>query len=250
MSQLLVNVFTITLPAFGSVIQPHGLKVAGVGVTPTQVLCDRPSPIAAAAINATSVNFLNNSGVPQTAMFRVEYDHSIHADGATPVYWRGFTSPAGVSTAIYGSFSANIDQDILSTPSAVVFDTVEASNGVTLVAGSRLTVPTNGVYAISISPQLFHDGGGTETIEFWLAIDGVNVPRSGSSLEMGNNNNRTLPFIEIVTPMNGGQYAQWLFRSTPGNDLTLEHYDAVVGPPAIPAIPAAIASVKRLGDLP
>jgi hypothetical protein len=152
-------------------------------------------------------------------------------------------------TAVYGSFSSAVDQPFApGAPFVVTFNTTEAANGVSVVANTQLTVSTTGVYAFSLSPQLVHTGGGTETIIFWARLNGSNIPRSGSSLEMGNNNNRTLPFIELISPMTAGQYVEWVFYSALGTNLTLEAYPEVVGPPAIPAIPSVIANVKLIGS--
>jgi hypothetical protein len=112
---------------------------------------------------------------------------------------------------------------------------------------TRLTVTSAGVYSFGISPQILHTGGGTETITFWARVNGVNVPNSASSFEMGNNNNRVLPYIELVMPMTAGQYLEWVFTASSGTSVTLEAFPAVAGPPAIPAIPSAIATVKYLG---
>jgi hypothetical protein len=136
----------------------------------------------------------------------------------------------------------------------VKFNTTEAANGVSVandpVSGrpTRLTVAQAGVYAFTLSPQILHTGGGGEIITFWLRKGGVNVPNTGSSLEMGNNNNRTLPYIEIILSMGAGQYVEWAFTATTGTNVSLEHFGAVVGPPAVPAIPSVIAGVKRLGS--
>jgi hypothetical protein len=158
-------------------------------------------------------------------------------------------------TAVYGSFSDSTDQAVPSGGTIVVqYDTVEASNGVTVVNDpislrpTRLTIGTTGVYSFTLSPQLQHTGGGTVTIIFWARIDGSDVPRSSSSLEMGNNNNRTIPFIELITPMTAGQYFEWVFTSS-GTNTSLEHFPAVVGPPFdVPAIPSVIAGVKLIGS--
>ena len=79
----------------------------------------------------------------------------------------------------------------------------------------------------------------------------MHVADTASSFEMGNNNNRTLPFMEVVTRLNAGQYAEWVFMSrNAATGLNLKHYPAEIGPPAIPAIPSVIANVKRIGALP
>lgn len=168
----------------------------------------------------------------------------------------GATGPTGpVMTAVYGEFSDTTDQPVVSGGTLVVqYNTTEAANGVSVVNDplslrpTRLTITQTGVYSFTLSPQLQHTGGGTVTIIFWARIDGTNVPRSSSSLEMGNNNNRTIPFIELITPMTAGQYFEWVFTSS-GTNTSLEHFPAVVGPPFdIPAIPSVIAGVKLIGS--
>ena len=160
-------------------------------------------------------------------------------------------------TAVYGSFSDTTDQ-IFSPGVALVvqFDTVEAANGVSVVNDpitlrpTRLTVSQNGVYSFTVSPQMLHTGGGTETITFWARLGGTNIPRSASSFQMGNNNNRTIPFIELITPMTAGQYVEWVFYASTGTNVSLEAFPPVVAPPAggIPAIPSVIAGVKLIGS--
>lgn len=164
------------------------------------------------------------------------------------------TDPTTVVTAadaIFGVFSDTTDQPIGTVPSVVTFNTVEGSNGVSLVGGSQITVAQSGLYSFTLSPQLFHGGGGNETIRFWARINGSDVPRSASSFEMGNNNNRVLPFIELILSMTAGQHLEWVFVTSDGTDLTLEYYPEVLSPPAafaVPAIPSIIANVRRIGS--
>jgi hypothetical protein len=71
------------------------------------------------------------------------------------------------------------------------------------------------------------------------------VPDSASSIEMGNNNNRTLPYVPLLLAMTAGQHLEWVILSTGANTI-VEQFPAVPGPPAIPAIPSVIAGVYRL----
>ena len=156
-------------------------------------------------------------------------------------------------TLISGSFSDSTTQNLPVKPTtlAVKYNTVEIAGGVTVANNglgqpTRITVPTDGIYSFDISPQLLNTGGGGSTITFWVAIDGTPVPRSASSLEMGNNNNRTLPFISLDLPMNAGQYLEWFFTAT-GSNTSLQFFpvDGV-----IPAIPSVIVNVNRIGSIP
>lgn len=89
MAQLLVNVVSVTLAPGGGVVIPHGLISEGVGVVPTQVIADRTTPIACSNATTTNVSFINPGAASATANFRCEYDHSIHATGATPIRYQG-----------------------------------------------------------------------------------------------------------------------------------------------------------------
>ena len=156
-------------------------------------------------------------------------------------------------SAIYGSFSDTTDQALTAnTPHVLEYNTTDASAGVAIevdpltTKATRLKVAYDGVYEFSVSLQFANSGGGTATILFWLRVDGTNLANSTSSIEMGNNNNRSLPFVPITLTLTAGQYVEWVVMSS-GSNTSVEHFPAVVGPPAVPAIPSIIASVKRLG---
>jgi hypothetical protein len=158
----------------------------------------------------------------------------------------------GALTAVYGAFSDNLDQPLTANvPYTARFSTTEGSNGVSVVNDTfgnptRLTVAAAGIYEFTFSPQFLHTGGGTVTITFWAVTNTGVVPRSASSLEMGNNNNRTLPYISLILPMAAGDWLNWIVL-TNGTNTSLEQFPAVVGPPAVPDIPSVIAGVKLLG---
>jgi hypothetical protein len=255
--QLLVNVLSVgPVAPLGAVTVPHGLTVAGAGVVPTQVLCDRASSLAVTNVDATNIYIANLSAtIPASANFRAEFDHSIHATGATPIYWRGYLPPfAAAGQAIYGQFSDTSDQPLTSGVNYIAhYNTIESSNGITLTNDpltgrpTRITVPQDGVYEFCCSPQFLHTGGGTVTITFWARLDGANLPRSASSIEMGNNNNRALPYVSLILPMTAGQFLEWDFYVV-GTNTSLETFPAVVGPPAVPQIPSLIVSAKLIGS--
>jgi hypothetical protein len=103
MAPLLVNVLSVGPLAPGaSITLPHGLNYGGSGVIPTQVICDRASPIAVTASTTSTVTFTNGGAAAASANFRAEYDHSIHAVGATPLNWQGATSGGGAPTGPAG----------------------------------------------------------------------------------------------------------------------------------------------------
>ena len=102
-TQLLVNVFSVGPLAGGaSVTLPHGLKSGGVGIVPTQVLPNYAVNIVVSSVNATTATFTNADAGTLSAVFRCEYDHSIHAVGADPLYWQGAQTGGGTGVVLAG----------------------------------------------------------------------------------------------------------------------------------------------------
>lgn len=160
-------------------------------------------------------------------------------------------NPAYALAALYGAFSSTADQPLAqNVPWVIRYTTTDGANGATLQTGingpTELKVLLPGIYEVTASLQMLNTGGGGATITFWLRLNGANVPNSASSIEMGNNNNRTLPFVPIILPLAANDYVEWVILSTGGN-TSVEAFPAVAGPPAVPAIPSVIASIKRIG---
>lgn len=249
-TQLLVNVLAVGPLAPGaSVTLPHGLASNDQSLPPTLVFPDRATGISVTGVTATTVTFTNGGAVLAAANFRCErgWQPEVDAYAVTPMRWNGATM--GI-TAAYAQFSDTTDQVLVAaTPKVVKFNTTDAAVGVSVVdpgtGPTQLTVAASGTYRFDISLQMLNTGGGGATITFWARINGTNVPNSASSIEMGNNNNRTLPYVALITPMNAGEYLEWVVLST-GANTSIEHFAAVVGPPAVPAIPSVIAGVLRL----
>ena len=247
-TQLLVNVLAVgPLAPAASVTLAHGLASNDQSLPPTLVFPDRSTSIVVTATTATTVTFTNLGGVVESANFRCErgWQPEVDAYAVTPMKWQG-GSVGGGGVVGYGQFSDSTDQPLVANvPKVVTFNTVDVSAGVSLVAATQLTVAAAGLYRFDVSLQMLNSGGGGSTITFWPRINGVNVPNSASSIEMGNNNNRTLPYVMLFLQLNAGQYVEWVVDAT-GANTSIEHFNAVVGPPAIPAIPSVIATVTRI----
>ena len=252
-NQLLVNVVSVTNLAGGaSVVIPHGLRLTQQPIVPTQVICDRASPLVVSAVTNTDITVTNPTGSPLTAVFRCEFDHSIHAEGATPIKWTGLTVAPGTPAAVWAQFSDSTSQNLSGAPLDLKFDTKDggvagitaAVDPVTLRA-SRLTVAAPGVYAFTISPQLEHfGGGGAELVRFYAVANTGTVTNSASYTELSNNNRATLPYLELILPMAAGDWLQWWMASAPGTNIRVQ---AIAAAPPVPAAPSVIAGVKLIG---
>lgn len=253
-AQLLVKVVTVTnLAGGGTTTLTHGLRDTRGPVAPTQVICDRASPLIVSAATTMTITVTNPTGSPLTANFRCEYDHSIHAVGATQVKWSGLPVTPATPVAIWGNFYSNVDQPIadnLTGTTTFVFEGGSGS-GVSVVdpgtGQTRITVASAGVYAFTLSPQLFKSAGaGQATVSFWLRKGGTNVPETASFVAV-TNNEHMLPFVEVILPMNAGEYVEWVGHASTIN-VTVEHEPESFAPAIVrPAGPSIITTVKYLG---
>lgn len=160
------------------------------------------------------------------------------------------TTPA---SAVFGSYSLNAASTTIPVaplaPLAVPFDTVEGESGVSLAAGTKLTVSKTGVYSVSFSPEILHKGGTASDISMWLRLNGTApVPRSNSNILLANNNDTMYTFITIVLRLTAGDFVEWMMQSSNAGPTTLVTIaGAGVGADARPAAPAAIASIRFNG---
>lgn len=152
-TQLLVNVVAVTLAPGASAVVAHELKSNNLGVVPTQVICDRASPIQANGLSTSTVTFTNLNVVSSaTANFRCEFDPSIHAVGATPISWQGFVASGGPGGVAFSDLGLSPWNGTISGLSA---GQLARFNGTNLVPAANNVGPTAGIY------QLASDGSAT-----------------------------------------------------------------------------------------
>jgi hypothetical protein len=212
-TQLLVRVVVISLPAGGSTTISHGLKYNGSGVTPTQILCDRASSIGATAYNDFTATFTNLDGTAgASAVFRLEFDHSIHAVGAQTVAWQGFLASGGggITAAELGTlpFTGTVDGAVVDG------DPVTIKNGVMYRAdaGNAARMPAVGVWQAAYSR--YRNGGSmvvpgpiVANAQQYVAVGGgvTNVPVTGSGNtsqvigQSGGGNTLTVALSQAIT---------------------------------------------------
>lgn len=89
----------------------------------------------------------------------------------------------------YGSFSDSTTQTMAANvPQVVTYDTDEIKSGIihsTTVSPGRIIIPSAGIYFISYSAIADCNAVG-KYIEFWLKVNGSNVPRSNTRSQLPN----------------------------------------------------------------
>lgn len=130
------------------------------------------------------------------------------------------------------------------------FNTVDVADGVTLVSGSRLTVPIAGVYNFQWSGQFENVENTIESVTVWLRIDGVDVPGSAGVINLAARKNpsisgRTIIGWNYFLTLTGGQYVQIVWLPSVAT-INVPSFPATLSP-AHPSTASVIVTVNQVG---
>ena len=151
----------------------------------------------------------------------------------------------------HGGFSSNVDQTgSITAGTAMTFNSTDITDGVTLVSGTRLTVPVTGTYNVQFSAQFENVENAQQIATIWFRVNGVDVPKSATNITIPARKNASIygygvAAWNIFLDMTAGQYVEimWLPEIA---SLTLQALPAGTTP-AYPAIPSVIATVNQVG---
>lgn len=150
----------------------------------------------------------------------------------------------------YGAFSDNLDQTGSTTAgTALQCNSVDVADGVTVVSGTRFTVPNTGTYNVQFSAQLKNTDNAQQIATIWFRINGTDVPASATNITVPARKSASIfgyavAAWNIMLNMTAGQYFQiiWLPESTL---VTVEALPASATP-AYPSIPSLIVTVDQV----
>ena len=130
------------------------------------------------------------------------------------------------------------------------YNVVDVADGVTLVAGSRLTVPLAGVYNFQWSGQFQNIENTIEDVTVWLRIDGTDVPGSAGVISLAARKNpsifgRTIIGWNYFLTLTAGQYVQIVWLPSIAT-ITVPSFPASLSP-AHPSTASVIVTVNQVG---
>jgi len=164
-----------------------------------------------------------------------------------------YTSAVGVFSGYqslhtnYGAFCSTGSQ---TNPSPNVsrsmqLETTELASGVSIVAGSRITVANPGVYNLQFSAQLEKTDSGADTVYIWFKKNGTNVPRSNTAVDVLKQAGGSGKFVaawNYVDTFSAGDYIEIMWQS---DDTNMQlAFDAAAG--NYPSIPSVIATMTQV----
>ena len=150
----------------------------------------------------------------------------------------------------YGGFSDSTDQTgSISAGTVVTMNTVDVADGVTLVSGSRITVPNTGKYSLQFSIQFKNTNNAQDDATVWLRINGLDLPNSATQYTIPARKSAgifgyNVASLTFLLDLAANDYVEILWIPT-ATTVTIEHLPASVTP-AYPAIPSVIATISQV----
>lgn len=131
------------------------------------------------------------------------------------------------------------------------FNTVDVADGVTLVSGSQLTVPLNGVYNFQWSGQFQNPENTIEEVTVWLRINGTDVPGSAGVISLPARKNPSILGRVIIgwnyfLTLTAGQYVQIVWLPSIAT-ITVPAIPASLVTPIHPSTASVIITANQVG---
>lgn len=146
----------------------------------------------------------------------------------------------------YGSWQDNQSQQAgsINVGYPMIYRVTDVENGINVLNDgnsfpTQITFTKTGIYNLQFSAQFENSDSFSQTIIIWLRKNGVDVPGTGSKLDIpsrhGNSNGYILPAWNYYIQANAGDYYQ-LIWSTSSLLVQMEYYPAGNPPPATASI--------------
>lgn len=160
----------------------------------------------------------------------------------------GPQGPVGTGGALgyWGSFWATDSQTYTGgTTGQPMYVTVTDpdSNGISIVANSRVTFANAGVYNVQFSAQITDSDNPAGDANIWFNYNGATIPESNTIVHMSNQNGYYVAAWNYMKKVNSGDYIQVMWNTT-DSGVYLVGTTGAVG--AIPDIPPVIITAQQV----
>lgn len=173
-----------------------------------------------------------------------------NSDNFTGTEWvdltDGGTTELHSHPVAYGGFYDTTTQTLatINTATVISFNTQPLVDGITLVSGTRVTVPTTGIYTVDFSAQITTTSASTKTVYFWPRVNGVDATGATIRASIANNSGYTQIVSRSATfGLTAGDYIEAVWASD-SISLQLEAFPATAFCPATPSVSLSLHQVK------
>jgi hypothetical protein len=172
---------------------------------------------------------------------------SVRKDGVLTVGTVPFDRLSGNA---FAQFESTVDQTaVANTATVISFSASSAFNaGVTLTSSTQLVCAAAGVYEVVLSLQFANSDSTNHTASFHFRKNGTDIANSAFTVVVPKAADGGVTFAEatILDQLTAGQYIECVFAVN-NAAVKLDYTAASGASPVRPAIPSAIATVKRIG---
>jgi len=147
----------------------------------------------------------------------------------------------------YGQFSSTQTQSgSANTAYSTTFDTTDFSQGVSLVAGSRITVSNTGLYNIQFSSQLHTTVNQAVDFSIWFAMTGSDIANSNTdfTIEKIAGGGYVVAALNFLTQIASGSYIELKYSKTTAQGQLQAKGTQLT--PTRPATPSVILTVTQV----
>jgi hypothetical protein len=157
----------------------------------------------------------------------------VPVDGALG-YWGSFWSTSTQTTT--GSSAVN----------AVTLNTTDPdSNGVSIISSSHITFAYAGTYNIQFSAQVYQTSNGSPSVDFWLRLNGTDIPQTTGTVDLSNQMHYALPAWNYILNLSAGDYLQLMWAADTSS-VQLSYKAAQTSPHVAPATPSVILTAQQV----
>lgn len=150
----------------------------------------------------------------------------------------------------YGAFFDLTNQTAaINTATVMLFGNTSLVDGVTMVGGSRVTIPAAGVYNFQFSAQLVNSSAADVPVSIWIRLNGAtNIGNSCTDISVpakqGSLNGFAVAAWNYMESLAAGDYIEFMW-STPSASVLIEVIAARTTPTR-PAAPSTILTVEQV----
>ena len=185
----------------------------------------------------TSITGSLSGSVNGTASYTISASHALTASYASN----------GVNSLSVGAFYDTTTQTLVSNASAsMTFNSITISDGISVVANSRLTVTQPGTYNIQFSSQFIPAGPGS-SVYIWLRKNGTNVAYSNTEVHMQNSSQAVVAAWNFIETLTAGQYVELIWHPVGGTvDMATEVPTPSPGGNGNVGVPSVIVTMTQI----
>lgn len=132
------------------------------------------------------------------------------------------------------------------TANVVTFDVTPVSSGISLVAGTQITVANAGIYNVQYTVNAQKNDGGYDDIDVWIRQNGSNVYFSNAHATITDSGVAVTITRSVLVTLNTSGYVELVWSSA---DVDMTLTAAIPGTnPSRPAIPAAFVTMTLVQE--